>query len=120
MKELDDVIAELKSHKQVSAAVLFGSHAKGKTKPLSDIDIAVFVNKPTKKTEADIGSMSSKVLDVSLFHRLPLYIQIEALKHGKPLFIRNKSHYLKIKRETIRNYLEMSHIYERIKMGVFR
>lgn len=57
---------------------------------------------------------SSKYLDVIPFHRLPLYIQFEVLKHGKVLFLRNKRYFLRINLQVLREYLDHVHLYERM------
>ncbi|MEM4141279.1 MAG: nucleotidyltransferase domain-containing protein, partial [Nitrososphaeria archaeon] len=92
--------------------------AKGTAKGISDIDIAVIVKNPDKRTEAEIGSLYSPLFDVVLFHRLPLHIQFEVLKYGKEIFCRNEKVLLEIKRKVLREYLEMSYIYERIRRSV--
>lgn len=52
------------------------------------------------------------------FHRLPLHIQFEVLKHGKEVFCRNEKALLEIGRRALSEYLEMSDMYERIKRSV--
>ncbi len=111
MSEVDRVVEELKGYPEVKVIILFGSHAKGKTKPLSDIDIAVLLE--DSDLEAEISSFSSNVLDVVPFSRLPLYIRFEVLKHGKTLFVRDEEFFTRIKMEVLRDYLEMSYLYER-------
>ncbi len=48
-KEIYDLVSELRKYKKVVAVILFGSHAKKKAKPLSDVDIAVIVKDRDKK-----------------------------------------------------------------------
>ncbi len=117
---IEKLVKELKKIKEVEAIILFGSHAKKQAKPLSDIDIAVIVKKPSKKLETEIGSLYSKDIDIVLFHRLPLYIQFEVLKFGKPLFIRNEKFFEKIKFKVLKEYLEMSSSYERMKKLILK
>ncbi len=112
--EMDEMVSELKKSKKVEAIFLFGSHAKGKTKPLSDIDIAVIVKNPDKTIESEVASSSSNVFDVVNFHRLPLYIQFEVMKYGKPLFVRDTKYLMETKKNVLREYLEMSDLYERV------
>ncbi|MDI6708437.1 MAG: hypothetical protein QME47_05065 [Candidatus Thermoplasmatota archaeon] len=50
---------------------------------------------PDKTVEADIASFSSNVFNVVNFHKLPLYIQFEVLKHGKTLFIRDEKFFFR-------------------------
>ncbi|MEM0054195.1 MAG: nucleotidyltransferase domain-containing protein [Nitrososphaeria archaeon] len=115
---LNSLIEKIKEFPETLAIILFGSYAKGTAKGISDIDIAVIVKNPDKRTEAEIGSLYSPLFDVVLFHRLPLHIQFEVLKYGKEIFCRNEKVLLEIKRKVLREYLEMSYIYERIRRGV--
>lgn len=112
--ETKKIVGQLRRYRNVEAVIIFGSHAKNKAKPLSDVDIAVMLRNPDKKAESEVAGMSSRVFDVVNFHRLPLYIQFEVLKHGNPVFIRNKGRFSQVKREVLSSYLEMSHSYKRI------
>ena len=115
-ENLDKIIEDLKKYPEVVAIILYGSHAKGKEKPLSDIDIAVVLK--DRSLEAEISSFSSNVLDIAPFHRLPLYIQFEVLKYGKVLFSRDKKHFTDVKWKTLRDYLEMSYLYNRMSRRI--
>lgn len=116
MKDIDDVIDIIKGYPEVIAVILYGSHAKGKAGPLSDIDIAVIIK--DKNIEAEIGSLSSNKLDVVPFHRLPLYIQFDVLRDGKILFCRDKKYLKKLKEKVMREYLEMSQMYRRFERRI--
>ncbi|MDI6840748.1 MAG: nucleotidyltransferase domain-containing protein [bacterium] len=74
-KLLNKIVNGIKKYKEVEAIIVFGSYAKGNTKPISDIDIAAIVRNPNPNIEAEIGSFCSKNIDVVLYHRLPLYFQ---------------------------------------------
>ena len=117
-KEIKELVAELKKYPKVLAIILFGSLAKRQVKPLSDIDIAVIIKDGDKKTETEVASYSSNKLDITPFHRLPLYIQFEVLKYGKLLFVRNETYFLKIKRQILREYLDHVYLYEKMKKEI--
>ena len=117
-RELDKVIKHIEEHLAVVAAILFGSWAKGMAKPLSDVDVAVVLKDITPEIEADIGSFYSDKLDIVLFHRLPLYIQFEVLKHGKEMFCKDQEFLLEVKRRVLRDYLETSWIYRRAALQI--
>ena len=116
--EINKIVNELKTYSKVMAIILFGSYAREKIKPLSDIDMAVIVKNPDKVIEAEISSFSSNIFDVVIFSRLPLYIQFEVLKYGKPLFVRDEKYFLEVKKEILRDYLEMSYLYERMSRRI--
>jgi predicted nucleotidyltransferase len=101
--KLSKIIETIKSHPNVIAIYLFGSHAKGNATPLSDIDIAVIMENPTSESEADIGSLTSPEIYVVLFHRLPLHIKHEVFKYGRELFVRDEEKLAEIKFRVMRN-----------------
>lgn len=117
-RSLNALLEKIKEFPEVLAIILFGSYAKEKAKEMSDIDIAVVVRNPDKHIEGELGSFYSPNFDVVLFHRLPLHIQFEVLKHGKVVFCRNEKGLLEIKRGVLSEYIEMSEMYERIRRRV--
>ena len=117
-KKISKIIEIIKSHPNVIAIYLFGSHAKGEATPLSDIDIAVILENPTPESEADIGSLSSQEIDVVLLHRLPLHIRYEVFKHGKEILVRSEEKLLKIKLKVMREYLDTVRMYRMISSEV--
>ncbi len=115
---LSKVIETIKAHPDVVAIYLFGSYAKGDQHPMSDVDIAVILDKPTPETEADIGSLASPEIDIVLFHRLPLHIKFEVFKHGRELFVRDEEKLAEIKFWVMQEYLDTSPMYRRISSEV--
>ncbi len=116
--EIGRIVANLREFRKVEAILLFGSYAKGTAKPFSDIDIAVIAKNPDKSIESEIASHSSNAFDVVNFHRLPLYIQFEVLKYGKPLFVRDTKSFLEKRKSVLREYLEMSDFYEKLSRRI--
>ena len=114
IEEIDRIVEDLKKYPEVMVIILFGSYARGKAKPISDIDIAVIYRGAKRTLEAEITSCSSYILDVVPFSRLPLYIQFEVIKYGKILFMRDEEYFIEVKRGVLREYLEMSYLYERM------
>jgi predicted nucleotidyltransferase len=107
------VIAEVQQHPKVVAIFLFGSWARGQQMPISDIDIAVLLDNPDRRDEADIGSMYSPTIDLVLFHRLPVRIQFQVLKEGQPLFVRDEEKLIETTFQVMRQYHEMEWMYRR-------
>lgn len=118
LKEALDVAESLKDNPAVSALILFGSHATGKNKPSSDVDLAVLLKDVNKETEAEIGSTYSQNIDLVLFHRLPLYIQFEVLKDGKTLYVRDINQLKETKYRTLREYHDMQYHYQKRKQRI--
>jgi len=117
-REIEGIVEDLKKYSEVMVIILFGSYAKGKTKPISDIDIAVMLKDPNKSLEAEMSCFSSNIFDVVPFSRLPLYIQFEVIKYGKILFLRDDEYFQKLKSEILREYLDMSYLYERMSRRI--
>lgn len=119
-KEIEYLLEKLKKIKKVKAVVLFGSYAKGTQKKTSDLDIAVLVDKWDKNLEAEVSSLSSNFYDVVIFDRLPLYIKFEVFKYGNILFVSDEDFLNKIKLRVLKDYIEMSRIYNQLKESVLK
>ena len=117
-QEARDVVERLKRMKGVVAVILFGSVARGKSKPMSDVDIAVVIDRKDPALEVNTGSMYSDKLDVVLFHRLPLHIQYEVLRHGRVLYVRDDKKFREVIRRVMRSYLDTRWLYERMRKRV--
>lgn len=114
------VLAEVQQHPKVVAIFLFGSWARGEQMPISDVDIAVLLDNPDKRDEADIGSMYSPTIDLVLFHRLPVRIQFQVLKEGQPLFVRDEEKLIETTFQVMRQYHEMEWMYRRYYEEILR
>ncbi|NOQ29383.1 MAG: nucleotidyltransferase domain-containing protein [Methanosarcinales archaeon] len=111
-KEIDKIIEPLKKNRDVISIYLFGSYARGREKPFSDIDICVIADKHANRDE--ILSHSSKKIDISIFHDLPLSMRFRVLKEGKLLFLRDDLKLHRIIVATIKSYLDFKpHIMRR-------
>ena len=83
-----------------------------------NVGIAVMLKEPDKSLEAEMSCFSSNIFDVVPFSRLPLYIQFEVIKYGKILFMRDDAYFREVKREILREYLDMSYLYERMSRRI--
>jgi len=120
MKEISNVIEDLKKNSYIDAIYLFGSYATGNARPFSDIDISVITNKDIPKDEKEsILSNSSKKIDISLFYDLPLNIRFRVIKDRKLLYQRDEllTHRTKVK--TVDEYLDFKHIIMRHSLRLF-
>jgi len=112
VKGIDKIIEPFKKDRDVISIYLFGSYARGREKPFSDIDICVIADKHAKRDE--ILSHSSKKIDISIFHDLPLSMRFRVLKEGQLLFLRDELKLHRIIVATIRSYLDFKpHILRR-------
>jgi predicted nucleotidyltransferase len=119
-KTVQRVLAEVQQHPKVVAIFLFGSWARGEQMPISDVDIAVLLDSPDKRDEADIGSMYSPTIDLVLFHRLPVRIKFQVLKEGQPLFVRDEEKLIETTFQVMRQYHEMEWMYRRYYEEILR
>jgi len=112
VKGIDKIIEPFKKNRDVISIYLFGSYARGREKPFSDIDICVIADKHANRDE--ILSHSSKKIDISIFHELPLGMRFRVLKEGQLLFLRDELKLHRIIVATIRSYLDFKpHILRR-------
>jgi predicted nucleotidyltransferase len=113
-KDIVNTVEELRQYPYVNAVILFGSYAKGRIKPLSDIDICVIAEKNMSfEQRVDIIGLSSDKLDISIFWNLPLTIQYSVFKEGKVLFNRDWLTLHRVRIKTVKEYLDFLPIIER-------
>ena len=107
------VLKRLKKIPEVQAVYLFGSYAKNKHRPVSDIDIAVLLYPFTKESEAEAGANSNRMVQVSIFNRLPPFLKWDIVKNGKKLFVRDKEIVRELEIRAIKEYHEHVPLYRR-------
>jgi predicted nucleotidyltransferase len=108
LEKYKNVINELKNNNYVEYIILFGSYAKNKVKPLSDLDICIIVRKNTpKEIIDDILSYGTDELDISIFHKLPLSLQYKILVEGKVLYANSDLNKLRnLKHKTVNKWFD--------------
>jgi predicted nucleotidyltransferase len=111
MDEISAVVDGIKRERGVEAIYLFGSHASGKAKPYSDIDLCVITGRSARKES--ILSHSSDKIDTTIFWDLPLYIRYRVIKEGKLLYAKNELAVHRIRVDTVLSYLDFKPILER-------
>jgi predicted nucleotidyltransferase len=73
---INPVIDELCTKKNIIALILFGSVARGQSRQFSDIDLCIITRTDIAESErVDILSYGSGKIDVSLFHDLHYQVQ---------------------------------------------
>ncbi len=87
--ELDEVLKEIR----LVVAYLFGSQARGQARPVSNVDIAVYLNEGLKKGERFdlklrlIGDLSvilqTDGVDLVLLRDVPLFFQYRIVREGE-------------------------------------
>lgn len=100
---------------KITAAYLFGSVAKGLTRPLSDIDFAVLYNSEDQKTDASVfkivtGVFGTDKIDYINLKDAPLRLRYEIVKDGIKIVVGNEKRLLDFETQTIMNYLDFKPI----------
>jgi predicted nucleotidyltransferase len=95
-KELKRILEKARKDKDVLAVTLFGSYARKRTLPSSDIDVCLML-KPKRLSSLFISnkkleylSMVSSKYDIQIFQQIPVFIRVRILKEGK--FLLNKDY----------------------------
>ena len=111
MDEISAVVDGIKRERGVEAIYLFGSHASGKAKPYSDIDLCVITGRSARKES--ILSHSSDKIDTTVFWDLPLNIRFRVLKEGRPLYVKDELKIHRIRVDTVLSYLDFKPLLDR-------
>jgi predicted nucleotidyltransferase len=111
VKKLTDCLGKY----PVVIAYLFGSAAKDSSGVLSDVDIAVFVDKGVDKSQRfdlrlrlsnELSSIMNKRVDLVILNDSPVQLSYEVIKHGKTIFCKNKSVQVDFETEILSRYLD--------------
>ena len=103
----DELVKILKKDRDVLAVILYGSVARNKETPLSDIDVCVVLKRDMKnkyimsKKRLKYLTFAHRRFDIQIFQLMPLYIRIRILREGKILYCRHLKHLYTIAHETI-------------------
>lgn len=109
-KIIQKIKSVLSAREEIVFAYLFGSVAKEKAGPISDIDIAVYLEEETDLTSGSFGykaelifdlqrGLNTNQIDLVILNQAPLFLAFNVLKEGKLIFCRSKEirvdyHYL--------------------------
>lgn len=96
-------------------AYLFGSQAEGKSTAISDIDLAVFIDKKITKSERfdirlrlsnDLSAMAGKGVDLIVMNDIPIQLAYEVIKHGKVIFCKDRDAMIDAEIKILSKYLD--------------
>lgn len=134
---LPALIENFKQDPRINVLYLFGSYARDKIKPLSDIDIAVILrNSAVKEDYWDIkfellnkaiAVMGTDEIDFVLLNEAPYELRYNILKEGRVLFCRNERERRGFLEKAVLDYLDTQalreegffHLKERLREGRF-
>ena len=122
------VVEILSKQERVKLAYLFGSVARGKEGKLSDLDLAVFLDKSLSKKErfnlqiALISEISSILktdnVDLVVMNDASLSLNYEIIKSNHPLFVRDKIQKIDLEHKILSRYLDRRY-YEKRSADIF-
>ena len=128
------LVKRLQKEKDVIFAYIFGSRARGKATALSDVDIALFVDKasfsPDRKLELIellIDLLKTDEIDLVILNDAAPSIVHSVVKDGRLLFSRDEKRRVKFIAQAQKEYMDMEYyrrkyfnkLKERIKEGKF-
>ena len=106
-----------RAQRGVRFAVLYGSHAEGRATPVSDLDVAVYVDDAgdvlavTAVLDEAFPEVHVDLVDLSV---QPSLVYYEILASGRLLFARDDAFFKKEKLRVMREYLDFRPTYERM------
>lgn len=119
-----DLAPILEKEKRVKFAYLFGSRARGRTGPLSDTDVAVYLDRRIKHGDYRLKLMEelSKILksdhlDLVVLNQAPPLLRHEIIKYGR-LLKDDASRRILFEAETIRECLDTAYLRQVQRSGL--
>lgn len=109
MKSLNELVSKIRKNRKVWAIILFGSQAKKRATPISDIDVCV-IGKLSEREKAKIESLGDEKIRIVFFDELSLPIRFRIFKEGKFLYLKEESLVNSIKAETMSRFLDFKPI----------
>src|SRR3990170_2336546 len=116
MKKPDlERLSERISKYPVIIAYLFGSEAKSTSGALSDIDIAVFIDKGIDKSgrfdlrlrlSNELSAIMARMVDLVILNDTPVQLSFEIIKDGKLIFCSDESTKVDVETEILSRYLD--------------
>ena len=96
-------------------AYLFGSQAKDQSTALSDIDLAVCIDRKIPKSERfdmrlrlvnDLSAMAGTKVDVIVINDIPIQLAYEVIKYGKAILCKDRDAMVDAEIEILSKYLD--------------
>ncbi len=125
---IDVLTRLLEGEEGVVLGYLFGSHAAGLGGPLSDVDVAVFLDENMSKADrfelrmklmARLSSaLRTSKVDVVVMNDASIVLNYEAIKHGRALVVKDRELKLDVESRVLSAYLDWMY-YERRSLDEF-
>ncbi len=138
MKDIAEIIAKTLSHETyVQFVYLFGSMAKGNVHPLSDYDIAVFIDQEKEPSSPYgikshisalfTGKLPTQKVQIVILNSANPFLAFEAIDKGRLIFKKDSKIHHDFVFHTYQRYFDLKRLYrlqeekllERIKDGTY-
>lgn len=111
----DKVAAFAKSHPDIAAIYLFGSHATGHERSRSDVDLGVLFNRDVDgftriNLETEISKLLSKDVDLIDMRKSSPFLRHQIYKYGKTIYQDGTDFTFLFRAASIRDYLDTDHL----------
>jgi predicted nucleotidyltransferase len=92
-------------------AILFGSHATGKARQGSDLDLAIYFNNPPTgfailELRNELSNRAGIEVDLVILNSASAFLRHQVMKTGKKLVMNDASAYVRFRERTIADYQE--------------
>jgi len=109
------LLDKAKNDPGVLAVMLFGSHARGESRPDSDVDICLVLMPAVAGKQEGFDKRLAYVadfdIDARIYQQVPLYIRQRIHREGKVLFCRDEELLYEIACKTVTEFADYEHIY---------
>jgi predicted nucleotidyltransferase len=116
------------AYDDVCLAVLYGSHARRTAGPLSDVDVAVLLERPVDpalyfERRLDLigrlmQALNTNEVDVVILNQAPLALQYRVVRDGVVLYARHHDHLIEFMAQTVSRYLDFKPVIERHERAI--
>lgn len=123
-KKLIDILQE---NSGIAAALLFGSQASENANQESDIDIALLYNAQCVpdglellQYKQDLSDQMEQDVDIVVLNEASPIIAMQTIKHGVPLFLRDKKAYDKFEIKLITDYADIKYLRDPFERNILK
>ena len=119
------LIKKLEKYPEVSAAILHGSQATGHARQESDIDLAILFTKVFEPLDLlafqqELSDEMHVDVDVVVLNTASPIIAMQAVKNGRPLFIKDKKAYQYFEINLITDYADLKKLREPFEKNILQ
>ena len=112
---ISKVEAFAKAHPDIAAVYLFGSHATGRQRKRSDLDLGVLFNKDIDgfkrvDLETELSNLLRKDVDLIDMGKSSPFLRHQIYKYGKKVYLDGTDFPFLFRADSIRDYLDTNHL----------